>query len=72
MLPWQMLSQLDLGTVFGHPNAWYTRAAETVSPSPKNGSSVTLVTLVGLTNALAECSIIGSGSLACVAELCVI
>ena len=26
--------ELDLGTVFSHPNAWFTRAAETVSPSP--------------------------------------
>jgi hypothetical protein len=23
-----------LGTVFSHPNAWFMRAAETVSPSP--------------------------------------
>jgi hypothetical protein len=23
-----------LGTVFSHPNAWFVRAAETVSPSP--------------------------------------
>jgi hypothetical protein len=23
-----------LGTVFSHPNAWFLRAAETVSPSP--------------------------------------
>jgi hypothetical protein len=26
--------ELDLGTVFSHPNAWFTRAAETFSPSP--------------------------------------
>ena len=29
-----LLSQLDLGTVFSHPNAWFTRGTETVSPSP--------------------------------------
>jgi hypothetical protein len=30
----QLLSQLDLGRVFSHSNAWFMRAAETVSPSP--------------------------------------
>jgi hypothetical protein len=32
----QLLSQLlfYLGTVFNNPNAWFMRAAETVSPSP--------------------------------------